>query len=177
MKTKWDVSHSPKLCVCVMRILPSCFGYRFYQGSVYAGCVYSPQTTDVQTNQLYCSWHRRCFPKCVSTLNDLKTETRADSLWSHYVESKPAYISDRHSHSHTHSAALLDGLQEAYSIIDLIWYGAEDVFQSLGPLIQLLELWLLSVNHKLCKDQGAEKNADILLSDKSTRGTLKRSHS
>lgn len=72
-----------------------------------------------------------------------------------------------------HTAALLDGLQEACSVIDLIWYGTEDAFQSSGPLTQLLKLRLLSINHELCKHQEAENNTDvILLSGKLTQGTL-----
>lgn len=53
---------------------------------------------------------------------------------------------------HSHS---LDSLQEAYSVIDLIWDFAEDVFKSSGLLIQVLELLLRSVNHELCR--GDEK--------------------
>lgn len=115
---------------------------------------------------------------CDSTLNDLKTKYYWNSRWLALVplcRIKPG-VYFRHTLTFTHLAALLDGLQEAYSVIDLIWYGAEDVFQSSGPLIQLLKLWLLSVNHKLCKHQEAEKNADILFSDKTTRGTLKWSN-
>lgn len=49
-------------------------------------------------------------------------------------------------------AVSLDGLEEAHSFIDLVRYGAQDVFQRPGPLVQLLELWLSPVNHELWKN-------------------------
>ena len=48
---------------------------------------------------------------------------------------------------------LLDGLQEAHSVVDLIRNGAQDVLQSSGPLVQLLELWLPPVNQELWDTQ------------------------
>lgn len=45
----------------------------------------------------------------------------------------------------------LDSLKEAYSVTDLIGDFAEDVFQSSGLLVQVLELLLGPVNHELCR--------------------------
>lgn len=44
---------------------------------------------------------------------------------------------------------VLDGLQEGDSVADLLRYGAEDVFQFSGPLVQFLECRLIPDNHKL----------------------------
>lgn len=52
----------------------------------------------------------------------------------------------RHCPSHS-----LDSLEEAYSVVDLVRYFAENVFQSSGLLVQVLELLLGPVNHELCK--------------------------
>lgn len=61
-------------------------------------------------------------------------------------------------------AVSLDGLEEAHSFIDLVRYGAQDVFQRPGPLVQLLELWLSPVNHELWKNtvrqEEKKKNTD-----------------
>lgn len=62
-------------------------------------------------------------------------------------------------HCHPHS---LDSLQEAYSVVDLVGNFAENVLESPGLLVQVLEFLLGPVDHELCKKKQKKKRKRLL---------------